>query len=81
MEKDYRNTLTSICRETAKTLDMSRGGSRWVCEVTDVKIRSDGRKKYSFYITDRTSGHEYQVEALIDNEKNAEWEVEKVAEN
>lgn len=80
MKKEFRDNLTSICRETAKQLDMSREGSRWICEVTDLKIRRDGRKKYSFYILDRNSGHEYQAEALIDNEQNAEWEVEEVPE-
>lgn len=78
MKKDFRNKLTSICRETAKQLDMAREGPRWNCEVTEVKIRSDGRKLYSFYILDQNSGHKYEASALIDNEQNADWEVEEV---
>ena len=79
MKKNFRNKLTSICRETAKQLDMARNGPRWNCEVTDLKIRRDGRKQYSFYIMDKNSGHEYQATALIDNEQNADWNVKEVS--
>lgn len=60
---------------------MIRHGPRWVCEVTDVKTRDDGRKNYKFYILDKNSGHEYEGRALVDKEQNAEWEIEKVADN
>lgn len=78
MEPEYRNKLTSICRDTAKSFDMSRNGSRWKAEVTQVKVSDQGVKRYSFYIYDKNSGHEYQAEATLENKENAEWEIERV---
>jgi len=70
--------LISICRETAKSLDMARTGSRWHCEATDVSISEAGVKVYEFYILDRNSGHEYQAQATVENEQKAEWDVSRV---
>jgi hypothetical protein len=80
MKKEFRNKLTSICRETAKTLDMARNGPRWLCEVTDLQIVGEGRKVYQFYIMDKNSGHEYQAQASVEREESAEWDIEKVSE-
>lgn len=80
MKKEFRNKLTSICRETAKTLDMARNGPRWLCEVTDVKVLGEGRKAYQFYIMDKNSGQEYQAQATVEREESAEWDIEKVSE-
>lgn len=76
--KTSRSDITSICRETAKSLDMSRSGSRWRCEVTKVDITDEGFKKYSFYIHDKNSGREYEAQAVVENEQTANWEVQEI---
>lgn len=73
-----RHDITSICRETAKSLDMSRSGSRWRCEVTKVDITNEGFKEYRFYVHDKNSGREYEAQALVENEQTAKWEVQEV---
>jgi hypothetical protein len=78
MEDEFRSNIVSICRETAKSLDMARTGSRWHCEVTEVGITRNGVKKYEFYIHDKNSGHEYEATARVENEQNAEWDVSEV---
>lgn len=78
MEDGFRSNLVSICRDTAKSLDMVRTGSRWHCEVTEVEITRNGVKRYEFYILDKNSGHEYEAQARVQNEQNAEWDVEEV---
>lgn len=78
MKSEYRSKLTSICRETAKSLDMARNGSRWKCEVTDVRISGGGVKRYGFYVHDKNSGEEYQLKALVENNESATWKIEKV---
>lgn len=75
---DVRNEISSICRETAKSLDMTRNGSRWKCEVTEVKISDDGVKRYGFYVNDKKSDKEYQAKALIENGETASWEIQEV---
>jgi hypothetical protein len=76
--KTSRSDITSICRETAKSLDMSRNGSRWRCEVTDVDITDEGFKKYQFYIHDKNSGREYEAQAVVENKQTANWEVQEI---
>jgi hypothetical protein len=76
--KTSRSDITSICRETAKSLDMSRSGSRWRCEVTAVDITSEGFKEYNFYIHDKNSGREYEAQAIVENEQTANWEVQEI---
>lgn len=78
---ELRSELTSICRETAKSLDMERNGSRWKCEVTEIKITDHGVKRYSFYINDKNSGNEYQAEAHVENGETANWKLQKVRDN
>lgn len=78
MGDEFRSNLVSICRETAKKFDMVRNGSRWHCEVTEVKISRPGVKEYEFYLLDKNSGHEYQATAEIKNDQNAEWNIEQV---
>lgn len=78
MDSDLRNEITSICRETAKSFDMMKNGSRWKCEVTEVKISDEGVKKYGFYVNDKNSDKEYQAEALIENRETADWSIEEV---
>ncbi len=78
ISSDLRNEITSICRETAKSLDMMRNGSRWKCEVTEVKILDEGVKRYGFYVNDKNSDKEYQAEALIGNKETADWDIEEV---
>ncbi len=78
IEDEFRSNLTSICRETAKSLDMVRTGSRWHCEATRISISANGVKVYEFYILDKNSGHEYEVQATIENDQNAEWNVSEV---
>jgi hypothetical protein len=78
---ELRGELTSLCRETAKSLDMERNGSRWKCEVTSVKITDHGVKHYSFYIHDKNSGNEYQAEAYVENGETANWKLEAVEDN
>ncbi len=78
MNEELRDKLVSTCRDTAKSLDMAQSGSRWLCEVTRVTISSRGSKKYQFYILDRNSRYEYEAEASIDNDENAEWSVSQV---
>lgn len=73
-----RNDITSICRETAKSLDMSRNGSRWRCEVTRIDITDEGFKKYRFYIHDKNSGREYGAQAIVENEQTANWKVQEI---
>lgn len=77
-DSGLRGEITSICRETAKTFDMTRNGSRWKCEVTEVKVSDEGVKKYGFYVNDKISDKEYQAEALIENRENAEWKISEV---
>lgn len=78
IDSDLRSDITSICRETAKSLDMTRNGSRWKSEVTEVKISDEGVKRYGFYVNDKNSDKEYQVEALIENNETANWEIQEV---
>lgn len=78
MKDEFRNKIVSICRETAKSLDMVRRGSRWLCEVTEVNISREGVKRYDFYILDKNSGQEYEGQARVENEENAEWDVQKI---
>ena len=78
LDSNLRNDITSICRETAKSLDMTRSGSRWKCEVTEVKISDDGVKRYGFYVNDKKSDAEYQAKALIENGETASWEIQEV---
>jgi len=78
IDSDLRNEITSICRETAKNLDMMRNGSRWKCEVTEVEISDEGVKRYGFYVNDKNSDREYQAEALIENKETANWSIEEV---
>ena len=73
-----RDEITSICRETAKSLDMERSGSRWKCEVTSTAISGQGVKRYSFYVHDKNTGREYQAEARIENGETAEWHLEEL---
>ena len=80
MHSDYRGKLTSLCRETAKSFDMSQNGSRWKCEVTEVEISLQGVKRYSFYIYDKNSGHEYQAKAVLENNEDATWSIERVVQ-
>ena len=75
---DLRNEISSICRETAKSLDMTRSGSRWKCEVTEVKISDEGVKRYGFYVNDKNSDKEYQAKAVIENNDTASWEIQEV---
>lgn len=75
---ELRGEITSLCRETAKSLDMERNGSRWKCEVTNITITDHGVKKYSFYIHDKNSGNEYQAEAHVENGETAKWNLETV---
>lgn len=72
---DLRNEITSICRETAKTFDMTRNGSRWKCEV---KVSDEGVKRYGFYINDKNSDKEYQAQALVENNDTANWKIQEV---
>lgn len=76
--KTSRSDITSICRETAKSLDMSRNGSRWRCEVTKVDITDEGFKEYRFYVYDKNSGREYEAQAVVENEQTADWEVQEI---
>ena len=76
--KVSREDITSVCRETAKSLDMSRNGSRWRCEVTAVEITNQGYKKYRFYIHDKNSGREYEAQATVKNEETAKWNVKEI---
>lgn len=78
IDPDLHNEITSICRETAKSLDMMRNGSRWKCEVTEVKISDEGVKRYGFYVNDKNSDKEYQAEALIENKETANWSINEV---
>lgn len=78
LDSDLRNEITSICRETAKSLDMTRSGSRWKCEATEVKISDEGVKRYGFYVNDKKSDKEYQAEALIENGEAASWSIQEV---
>lgn len=78
MKDEFRNKLVSICRDTAKSLDMARHGSRWLCEVTKVEISGEGVKKYNFYILDKNSGQEYEARATVEYEENAEWDLQKI---
>ena len=78
ISKELHSEITSICRETAKSLDMTRNGSRWKCEVTEVKISDEGVKRYGFYVNDKNSDKEYQAEALIENNETADWDIEEV---
>ncbi|MFB6190416.1 MAG: hypothetical protein ABEJ91_02480 [Candidatus Nanohaloarchaea archaeon] len=78
MGDELRGKIVSICRDTAKSLDMARTGSRWHCEVTEVSINCNGVKKYEFYVHDKNSGREYRAEARVENEQNAEWQVGEV---
>lgn len=78
MKDEFRNKLTSICRDTAKSLDMTRSGSRWVCEVTEVNVGQSGVKNYRFYILDKNSGHEYEARAKVENNEPAEWDIREV---
>lgn len=75
---ELRDEIASICRETAKSFDMTRSGSRWKCEVTEVEISDEGVKRYGFYVNDKNSDKEYQTEALIENRENAEWNIMEV---
>lgn len=79
MDDEFRNNIVSICRDTAKSLDMSRNGSRWLCEVTEVNVSREGIKEYGFYILDKNSGHEYEATADVENKENAEWEVTEIS--
>jgi hypothetical protein len=76
---DLHSDITSVCRKTAKSLDMTSNGSRWKCEVTEVNISNEGVKKYGFYVNDKNSDKEYQVEALIENNETADWTIEEVS--
>lgn len=78
MDSELHSQITSICRETAKSLDMMRNGSRWKCEVTEVKVSDEGVKNYGFYVNDKNSDREYQVKALIENDETANWKIEEV---
>lgn len=78
LDSGMRNEITSICRETAKTFDMTRNGSRWKCEVTEVKVSDEGVKRYGFYVNDKNSDKEYQAKAVIENNDTASWEIEEV---
>ncbi|PSG99217.1 MAG: hypothetical protein BRC29_03770 [Nanohaloarchaea archaeon SW_7_43_1] len=80
MKKDFRNKLTSICRETAKTLKMDRDGARWFCETTELNIKDEGKMIYRFYVMDKNSGHEYQVNAVIEKDDITDWNVREVTE-
>lgn len=77
-EGNIRGEISSICRETAKSFDMSRNGSRWRCEVTDISISGQGIKSIRFYIHDKNSGREYQAQAVIENNETAEWKILEV---
>ncbi len=79
VDADLHSEISSICRETAKSFDMTRSGSRWKCEVTEVEVSDEGVKRYGFYVNDKNSEREYQVEALIENRENAEWKIQEVS--
>jgi hypothetical protein len=77
-DPELRDEVTSICRETAKSLDMERSGSRWKCEVTDVAISGHGVKRYRFYVHDKNTGQEYRAEARVENGETANWRLMEV---
>ncbi|MFQ3307980.1 MAG: hypothetical protein ACI977_000195 [Candidatus Nanohaloarchaea archaeon] len=78
MDSELHSDITSVCRKTAKSLDMTSNGSRWKCEVTEVKISDEGVKKYGFYVNDKKANREYQAEARIENNETAEWTINEV---
>lgn len=75
MKKEIRNKLTSTCRETAKTLGMSKRGSRWLSEVTKINLKDQNIIEYGFYILDKKTGNEYEATAVVQDNDNAEWDV------
>ena len=75
MKKKIKNKLISACRETAKTLGMSKRGSRWLSEMTEVKLKKENIIEYGFYVLDKNSENEYEVKAVVQNNENADWEV------
>jgi hypothetical protein len=75
MKSKIREKVTSTCRETAKTLEMSKRGSRWFSEVTEVKLKEQHIIEYGFYVLDKKTGNEYEVTAIVENANNADWSV------
>ncbi len=78
MKQEIRNKLTSTCRETAKTLGMSKRGSRWLSEITEIKLKDQNIIEYGFYVLDKKTGNEYEVNAVVQNNDNADWNVNYV---
>lgn len=77
MKSEIRTKIVSSCRETAKSLDMSKRGSRWISEVTEVHLK-DKVVEYGFYVIDKRTGNEYEVEAIVEEKGNADWNVKFV---
>jgi len=75
MKSEIREKVTSTCRETAKTLEMSKRGSRWFSEVTEVKLKEQHIIEYGFYVLDKNTGNEYEVTAVVESSNNADWDV------
>jgi len=78
MKDEIREKVISTCRETAKTLGMSKRGSRWLSEVTEVTLKNQNIIEYGFYILDKKTGNEYEAKAIVQNNDNANWTVKFV---
>jgi hypothetical protein len=78
MKDEIREKVISTCRETAKTLGMSKRGSRWLSEVTEVTLKNQNIIEYGFYILDMKTGNEYEAKAIVQNNDNANWTVKFV---
>lgn len=75
MKGKIRQKVISTCRETAKTLGMSKRGSRWLAEITEVKLKNQNIIEYGFYVLDKKTGNEYEATAILQNNDNADWNV------
>lgn len=75
MKTEIREKIVSACRETAKSLEMSKRGSRWFSEVTEISLKDQQIVEYRFYVLDKKTGNEYEVEAVVEDGGNADWEV------
>lgn len=75
MKTEIRQKVISTCRESAKSLGMSKRGSRWLSEITEVKLKKQNIIEYSFYVLDKQTGNEYEADAVVQNNDNADWTV------
>jgi len=57
---------------------MSKRGSRWLSEVTEVTLKNQNIIEYGFYILDKKTGNEYEAKAIVQNNDNANWTVKFV---